>query len=33
MDTSNYSEFVIPMNAPSKSRILTIVITAFLEVL
>lgn len=33
MDISNYFEFFIPMDTPSKSRILTIVITEFLEVL
>ena len=34
MDTFNNSEFGIPMNVPSNSRILAfIVITAFLEVL
>ncbi len=32
MDTSNHFEFVIPVNAPSKSRVLAFVTTAFLEV-
>ena len=32
MDTSDYFEFVIPVNGPSKSQILAFVTMAFLEV-
>jgi|GEM_PF-3973122 len=32
MDTTNHIEFVIPVNAPSKSRALAFATTAFLEV-
>ncbi|RFC34481.1 MAG: hypothetical protein DID91_2727702616 [Candidatus Nitrotoga sp. MKT] len=33
MDTSNNSEFIISVDAPSKSRIPAFMLTAFLEVL